>query len=639
MAETAEYAMKHSPDEAALVMQVAEDAVNGSFTFRLRWDLEQTQVPVVFTDGIDWLRQPGDDPEFIYAFNRMRHWICLGEAYAMTGDEKYAEAFSSQLLSWVENVRFSDPACSKAWRTIEAGFRMEYWSKAIQFFRSSPALTEDVIDAFVSSMTEHAEFIMSSWDSYNQISNWGVISSHGLFDVSVILPETERTLEWRKEALRRLDEELRMQVYDDGVHWEQSAMYHNEVLQCFQDVLILAKNRGIELPEGMRERIHALALASALQQKPDGSEPMSGDSDDIDQRDLTEKSAYLFSDPILRYFGEDHMTFDAVWDTGLDAALEYERLPKKAPENLISVFPDSGRTVYRSGGTYISFKNGTLGAGHGHADQTHFDLFAGGEDILVDPGRYTYVDKKERYEFKNSSAHNVITIDGEESYIPSDSWTYSKMSHPLGLRVKEKNGLAFIAGGHLGYREKGILVFRKMIVLSPDLLVVNDEFYAPDGEEHTAALNLHFAEYGSAECIGRNRIHYHSDRNDVHITVLNGEESIIYPSHISRHYNQSSDNLSARISRTFSGTGSLITVISIGKDVKAEKVPVMSNYFGREIRKDYAEGVRAGEYLLVLSHWEWGSPTDSFSIEGHNGWGQSVVFKDGDKDIGTVLEY
>ena len=125
----------------------------------------------------------------------------------------------------------------------------------------------------------------------------------------------------------------------------------------------------------------------------------------------------------------------------------------------------------------------------------------------------------------------------------------------------------------------------------------------------------------------------------MHITVLNGEESIIYPSHISRHYNQSSDNLSARISRTFSGTGSLITVISIGKDVKAEKVPVMSNYFGRELRKDYAEGVRAGEYLLVLSHWEWGSPTDSFSIEGHNGWGQSVVFKDGDKDIGTVLEY
>ena len=164
MKETAEYALKYSPYEAEKVLGTADAAVSQSYIFTLRWDLEQTQVPVVFEGDIDWLRQPGDDAEFVYAFNRMRHWICFGEAYAMTGDEKYARAFAKELLSWTENVRKSDPSCQKAWRTIEAGFRMEYWSKAIQFFRSSENLTDDVVDAFVLSMKEHAEFIRGLLD-------------------------------------------------------------------------------------------------------------------------------------------------------------------------------------------------------------------------------------------------------------------------------------------------------------------------------------------------------------------------------------------------------------------------------------------------------------------------------------------
>ena len=91
--ETAEYALRYSPEEASKVLKTADEAAAQRYMFTLRWDLEQTSVPVVFNDEIDWLRQPGDDAEFVYAFNRMRHWICYGEAYAMTGDEKYYDAF------------------------------------------------------------------------------------------------------------------------------------------------------------------------------------------------------------------------------------------------------------------------------------------------------------------------------------------------------------------------------------------------------------------------------------------------------------------------------------------------------------------------------------------------------------------
>ena len=44
---------------------------------------------------------PGGDPEFIYQFNRHRYWICMGQAYALTGNEDYAACFKEQLSSWI----------------------------------------------------------------------------------------------------------------------------------------------------------------------------------------------------------------------------------------------------------------------------------------------------------------------------------------------------------------------------------------------------------------------------------------------------------------------------------------------------------------------------------------------------------
>ena len=630
---SAGYALRYSKDECMKIIKNADDTIAQSFIFNLRWDLEQTQIPVVFEGEIDWLRQPGDDPEFIYAFNRMRFWICLGQAYALTGDEKYAKCFTKQLMHWIRTVPFSPE--SKAWRTIETGIRMEHWCKAIQYFRSSPYLTDEVIDAFVASVTEHAEYIMSVWNSYNLLSNWGILANHGLFVASLVLPQSARTEAWRKTAIERLVQEAEIQIYDDGVHWEQSAMYHNEVLHCMLDVVLLAKRLSVALPESFVERIHKAALYSALMQKPDGSEPMSGDSDDIDQRDLTEKSAYIFSDPVIRGFGEDHMTFDALWDCGSDAAAEYEEMDIKTPSAKLFSFPDSGHVVYRSAGTYLSFKDGPIGAGHSHADQTHIDLCIDGEDVLIDPGRYTYVDKSDRYEFKDSHAHNIVTIDGADSYTKKDSWEYSKMSESYGLKWKEKNGMAFIKGGHLGYIFSSSFVSRKVVVLDEKTIAVIDECYGRG--EHSAQCYWHFSEKGKTEILSDNSFSFNTERSNVCFTAINGEGIISYPSRISRHYNQAESNVSIKVSRAYKDFGSFITVITDG-NAEIEKLPVKSNFKGITFSDREIEAVRIGSYILAVSHYEWGSPTDSFSVDGYTGWGRLVVFTSGDGDIGTVLE-
>lgn len=42
--------------------------------------------------------------------------------------------------------------------------------------------------------------------------------------------------------------------------------------------------------------------------------------------------------------------------------------------------------------TWIHFRAGSLGGGHGHADLLHVDVYHGGEAVLTDAGRGTYVD-------------------------------------------------------------------------------------------------------------------------------------------------------------------------------------------------------------------------------------------------------
>lgn len=647
----AAYARTHCPEEASAVLQTADAAVEQKFVFQLRWDMEQTRVPVVFEGPIDWLRQPGDDPEFVYAFNRMPFWVCMGQAYAMTGDEKYAKAFAGQLVHWVDTVRRDSPACQKAWRTIEAGFRMDYWGKAMCCFEGSPYITEAVMDKFVASMTEHAEYIMDNWNSYNLMSNWGVIANRGLFFAGCLLPESERTAAYRQEALRRLDAERRIQVYADGVQWEQSPMYHNEVFRCLLETVWLARRKRVPLPDGMEGTVHRMAMADLAWQKPNGCEPMMGDSDDIDQRDILTLAAAIFRDGVLKSAGYPLMDFDSLWMVGAAEAEAYDAMPPVFPEKTDFALNDSGNYIFRSSwgadGAWVRFHCGMLGAGHGHADQLHFDISAYGEDILTDSGRFTYVYGPDRRAFKDPSAHNTITVDGEDFYVTKDSWECSRLCRAVNRGYYSDGRYGYAEGGHLGYYEKGVFVNRRLIYLKPDVLVIADEFYA--GEPHIYRQLFHFGENGrvtansglviweGTECSAR-----------MHLVSAQPFSNVFRNGRISRHYNHAVENTVLETAIEGDGFASAFAVIALDKQNKedrlvVEKLPVYSNFKGIRFADKQIEALRICKsgraWIVAVSHEEYASPTDTFCAGGCTGFGGVTVFDEaaGEKEIGTVL--
>ncbi|MHC1692682.1 MAG: alginate lyase family protein [Sphaerochaetaceae bacterium] len=656
LARTVAYVQQYCHEEAASIIAKADAVARQSFVFDLRWDMEQTTLPIQFTQEIDWLYQPADDPEFVYQFNRHRFFICLGQAYALTGDERYAQVFTTQIVHWITHVRREDPSCAHAWRTIEAGLRLEYWLKALWYFQASPWVTDAVCATIAASIEDHARYLMEVYDSFRLVSNWGILQNHGLFIASVMMPDSPTTQLWRQTSLQRLEEQLQVQVYADGVHWEQSPMYHNEVLHDLLDVKTLADRNGIALSPQFDGKLHAMCLATMHHTKPDGMELMNGDSDGIDTRDRLTRAAALFMDPHVKWVGYPLPDFDSAWELGIAACQAYIAMEARPYGDTVVALSASGNFHVRSGwsasDSHLHFSCGTLGAGHGHSDKLHIDLFHHGEDILVDAGRFTYVDKPERKAFKAASAHNTIVVDGVDFSTYQDSWTCATLSRPVNRNCIDADRYVYLEGGHLGYQNRGVYVNRRIVFLRPDIYLVCDELYAQSGQEHAYSRFFHFNPDGQLMAVPGGAFRYTSQKNvmDIHFTVSGTTvlDSRVIPSKIAQHYNQSEENQT--VETDFRGKGSIfaMTVFSVNpreayEPVEVARLPVDSNFkhitFDDTLIEAWSihKGQRA--FVVVVGHQEYASPTDSFTAGGCLGFGQVVVFDTaaGESRIGTVL--
>lgn len=649
----AKYCILNWPEDVSHILRVADEVCNQYFLFDLKWDMERTYEPVIFKEEIIWDYMPADDPEFIWQFNRHRFFICLGQAYQITGDEKYSKAFVKLITSWITNCKRTPETQRSMWRILEVGLRGEYWSKALQYFKDSEFLTEDVLELIYHSLIEHADYIVEVYNPYRYISNWGVLENHGLFDIAMTLPENKQTKEYAKIALKRLEILANVGIMNDGVQWEQSPMYHNEVLHCYLDVMILASRNNINIPKTIQNKVYKLAIANVAWKKPNHHQLMMGDSDDTDIRDIISKAAYVFKDPVLKYVGYDILDFESIWDIGMNGLRDYIKIEKQEPHFTSVALEDSGNYYMRSNwgedSNLLHFHCGTLGAGHGHSDKLHIDLVIGGEDVLMDAGRYTYVSGEERFEFKDPMAHNTCTVDEKLFTICKDSWECSKLSQPVKQRFETGMQYEYVSGGHLGYMDldNGVFVNRKIVHIKPEIYIIFDEFYT--GGEHTYQQYFHFNENGEVSLQG-NHVTYLGEniRSDLYF-LSDGVKSEKRLSRISRHYNLAETNTCVKNTIKGKGFTSLITVIHGGEKealepITIEKLPVRSALKNIEYPSFMAEAVkidiRDTTYIIVVCHQEVNSPTDLVLVDDCYGFGNVIVFNKQESTIGgTVLQY
>lgn len=635
----AEYCRRNWPEEVEHVIRVADEVCENTFLFDFPWDMERTSVPVHFDGEIDWSLIPEGDREFLWQFNRHRFLPCLAQAYYLAEDEKYARHYVRLVEDWIDRVEEGSNIDLGPWRTLETGLRAESWLCSLPLVMESKAVSDSFLEKVEVCLRKHQNRLMDYFQPHKYISNWGVLESYGLLLLSVVLPDSEKYLEM---AVKRLKDTTHVQVLADGMQWEQSPMYHNEVYHSYLTAYYYGQKAGVQMPKEIGDAVRNMAYVDYKWKKPDHKQFAQGDSDSTDLRGKITMGAYVLKDSILKSGGYDRLDYDSAWRFGMEGCAKYEVMEAETPD-FTSVDLDFGGNYYlRSGWSekdnLLHFHCGETGGGHGHADKLHVDLVICGEDVLVDAGRYTYVDGDDRFHFKESGMHNTPMID-EKGFAPCEtSWIYQKLCTCLKQQFYEGKTGSFVEGTHLGYWEGGVLVNRKVIWIYPDIYLLIDDF--PAKGAHTYENRLQFDSRGeTAFCEmqdGKTGVHFTGKEMEAWLQFIGGEtEHFLEESEQSDYYNEKHPSQMYR--GRFSGEGFVrnITVINGGEKgkvhpVSVETVPLYSQVQDANLAPEKAEGIRIvngeKEYVLFLCHREILTPTDILRWENCVGHGKAVLF-------------
>lgn len=457
----------------------------------------------------DWLNADfPEDEEWRIEFSKFYYGLDLAHAYARTGDPSFVDTWRDLVVSWIDQVPIDhDP-------TDVVARRIQNWIYAWERFNAAntgPALDGKSSDRLLISIGAQLAYLKENLATER---NHRTLELYALFVCGLALPALDPSGELVQFAAFELYRNLRADVLADGVHRELSTHYHAVALRTFLGTRVNADRFEIDLPDDFDHRLGSACDFLAHVLRPDGSLPMLSDSDDGDYHDLLS----LASDHLERP--------DFAW-------VATHGKQGEAPTDRTRTFANGGYYIQRSGWgdadtpyeseRQLIFDCGPVGdSGHGHYDALHIEVSAGGQPLLVDPGRYTYAEAPVmnwRHRFKGTAAHNTVCVDGHDQV----SYRRGKQKGPTSqvrfLGHAEQNGVVSFLGEVIS-PEYDAIHRRRVLFVGAEWWIVEDTLQAH--QPHRYDLRLHL----SADAQNRTR-HVQDDREQ-HIVTSPGLQ-LLFP--------------------------------------------------------------------------------------------------------------
>jgi len=360
----------------------------------------------------------GFDIKVPWELSRFQYVSTLGYAYRITGDKKYPQIFVNLVNDWIQKNKV---ARGVNWKTaMDSAIRACNFIAGWYFFRQSLAWSDDFSRIFFASLADHGRFIIENLEVGGVKSNHYLSDITGLLFLGVLFPELKGAEKWKEKGLKSLEEEMRTQVYEDGVDFEASIPYHRLAAELFGFSALLCKTNGIELSEYFLHKLAKMFEFTKQYTKPNGLAPQIGDNDD--------GRLFIFEGDYVSWDRRDHRHLLRLYEELYGKKLIYwgstpieSKLSGPDPDrgNRSLGFSEAGIYIMRSEKLYCIVDCGSNGqggnGGHAHNDTLSFELHAAGRDFIVDPGSYIYTaDPKERNRFRSTQMHNTVMTDGEE---------------------------------------------------------------------------------------------------------------------------------------------------------------------------------------------------------------------------------
>lgn len=541
-------------EEAEKILAQADRLMAHTFSFEDRWDMEPCSEPFTLKEMI-WDRSPNGDPEWIFMLNRHEYMNKLLIAGWLTGDKAYVEKLKWFLFHWIQANPIL-PEGTVTTRTIDTGIRCMSWQYLLLHLLGEGLMEEREAAGILESMKEQFASLRKRYIGKYTLSNWGVLQTasicNGYLWFHEYLP-SDGTEDW---AWQELERQIGLQVLDDGAHWEQSMMYHMEVIlacmkllaSCRAWVRIENRTEFWRDTDWLEKAVDRMSRYVLFASGPDHLQIAQCDSDVTDVRDVMVKAAVLTGDGRYRYAGYDTADLDSAWMFGSAGVTGYSAMAGRKPESLSLAAADAGHIFFRSSweedSHFTYMKCGPLGSGHGHADLTHISLHYRGCPILVDSGRYSYVEEEPLRPFlKSAQAHNVCVIDGESHGRPRGSWGYDSFGQSFKNYYREQGPVHYGEMAYHGCLMSGAhyLVIRKVMAVDQGIWMIVNDIRCDGGHEVKEYYHLDSAVQGTPMGTGTDGAgecwRLCSGGYDA-MTVLGSRPFEAVPCVISKQYNQ-----------------------------------------------------------------------------------------------------
>lgn len=447
------------------------------------------------------------DVKVPWEISRLQWLLPAGQAYLLTGEERYAAAARTVLEQWIDGNPY---AWTVNWScTMEPALRILGWTWLFQVFAwSSPWADDRFRSRFLSSLYLHGQFTHRHIERSSINGNHLTADAAGLVFAGSFFQGIGEAERWAAEGWRTLEQEIQLQVHPDGVDFEASSAYHRLVAELF---LLPARHRlaaGQTVSPAYAERLVGMARFAAAYCRPDGSSPHWGDADDAralplgtqklgDHRYLAGLVGLTFGDARLMQLPWG-VGDEIAWHCGMKA-LEPQSLPVEPGS---AAFSGGGVYILRDAGNHVFIDCGPVGlaglGGHGHNDALSFEAWLDGRALVVDPGSFVYTASfEDRNAFRSTDAHNTPRVDGEEInrlHSPDSLWSLHDDATPQLLSFDLAADGGRFVGRHSGYQRLAEPVrLQREIVLAgaPTRLAVIDTIEG-DGI-HAISIPLHLA--------------------------------------------------------------------------------------------------------------------------------------------------
>ena len=426
-------------DELKSLQGYEYDPIDWHIDFKsgYRWDNKTWYKKIKFGTT------PGADVKVPWELSRCYHFLTLGQAYFITGDEKYTKEFIYQFIDWVENnpIQFGvNWVC-----TMDVAIRACNWILSFLYFKNSKLINKEFLYEFIKNIFMHGLHIRKNLEKepFGPQTNHYLSDLTGLIYIGLFLNQTHYGKKWLKFAVNEFKKQMNYQVYEDGCDYEASTCYHRLVLELvFYSTLFLIKSNPdfngknfYEIGEKIFGRLFIKKLYKMFEVilftlKPNGKIPQIGDNDNgrlhifgaeniLDMKYLFNLASIFYRDSKFK-IKEFGFSEEVHWIFGKKGYEIWEKLEEKSINNLGSkAFPDSGWYVMRDRKNYMIVSCGPNGqdgnGGHSHNDKLSFELFVNNNTLITDPGSYIYTPCPEfRNKFRSTSFHNTLVIDNEE---------------------------------------------------------------------------------------------------------------------------------------------------------------------------------------------------------------------------------